>query len=400
MAYFLYFALLVVWLPLLWSALRLGGWSRAWLLVVAAAGLLATGHEIRTLLGTVSAIRLDIPLIAIALGVLYASAATVLFRAAWRKSAAALIAALVMAGGGMTYSWVEAGRESERLTEVFDERNALLFEARFRDFDTYANYFETFDARPTFFPAGHWEDQGQGYFSRLIVNPQGHVWAFYRYGDTECTYRSVDTGLEAVGDPAEKQWDVTLDPRVGAPVTVRIAQPAPDRLTIEGRGQPSTFTKTLPPIDPVPVRRSLIYLGAFSAVDCRGQHARVHQLWLWQEAMRLYAVGIFATLLSGRRAGFVSPVLLGDSVVDGERWSFAWSRDGRSGTASIALIGADAQLALALDGRPEERAVLAREPVFRDEAIELAPLTGKADWDHWFDIVLVSHFSSGDVPAC
>ncbi len=91
---------------------------------------------------------------------------------------------------------------------------------------------------------------------------------------------------------------------------------------------------------------------------------------------------------------------MGDSVVDGERWSFAWSRDGRSGTASIALIGVDAQLTLALDGRPEERAVLTRKPVFRDEAIELTPLTDKADWDHWFDIVLVGHFSSGDVPAC
>ena len=91
---------------------------------------------------------------------------------------------------------------------------------------------------------------------------------------------------------------------------------------------------------------------------------------------------------------------MGDAVMDGERWSFAWSRDGRSGTASIALTGADAQLALTLDGRPEERAVLTRQAVFRDEAIELAPLTTKADWDHWFDIVLVGHFSSGDVPAC
>ena len=64
------------------------------------------------------------------------------------------------------------------------------------------------------------------------------------------------------------------------------------------------------------------------------------------------------------------------------------------------MTGADAQLALTLDGRPEERAVLTRQAVFRDEAIELAPLTTKADWDHWFDIVLVGHFSSGDVPAC
>ena len=397
---YLYYALLIVWLPLLWPALRLRGWSRAWLLVVAAAGLLATGHEIRILFWTVSAIRLDILVIAVVLVMLYATAAAVMLRAAWRKSAAALVAVVVVAGGGMTYGWIEAGRESARLTEVFHERNALLFEAKFRDFNTYADYFEVFDARPTFFPVGYWAAQDSGYFSRLVVNPQGRVWAFFRCGDTECMYRSVDPGLEAVGHLAERRWDVTLKPSVGAPVTVRIAQPTLDRLTIEGRGQPTKLAKSLPPIDPAPARRSLNYLGPFSAVECRGQHAAVRQLWLWQEGTRLYAVGIFSTLVAGTHAGFITPVLMGDSDMDGESWSFAWSRHGRSGTASIALIGVDAHLTLTLDGRPEERAVLTRAPVFRDDAIELAPLTDKADWDHWFDIVLVGHFSSGDVPAC
>ena len=39
MAIFLYYALLAVWPLLLWPALPLTGWSRAWLLVVAIAGL-------------------------------------------------------------------------------------------------------------------------------------------------------------------------------------------------------------------------------------------------------------------------------------------------------------------------------------------------------------------------
>ena len=57
-------------------------------------------------------------------------------------------------------------------------------------------------------------------------------------------------------------------------------------------------------------------------------------------------------------------------------------------------------LTLERDGEHAAPAALGRDAVFRDEAIELAPLTGKADWDHWFDIVLVGHFSSGDIPAC
>ncbi len=57
-------------------------------------------------------------------------------------------------------------------------------------------------------------------------------------------------------------------------------------------------------------------------------------------------------------------------------------------------------LALTRGSKPLAQVMLAREAVFHDEAIELAPLTGKADWDQWFDIVLVGHFSSGDIPAC
>ena len=401
MAVIIYYALLTVWPLLLWPALRLRrSSSRAWLLVVAITGLMATAHEIRMLSGTTSAIRLDIPLIAIVLGVLYASAAAVMFRGRWRKSAALLGVVLVLAGGGLSYTWIEAGRESERLTELLHARNALLFEAKFRSDNAYASYFQMFDARPTFFPVGHWEAQGEGYFRRLLVNPEGRAWAFYRCGETECAYHSTDPGVQPVEDPAEKRWKVMLRPPTGAPVTVDIALTDPDHLTIEGQGQPTTFTKTPAPIDPAPARRSLSFIGPFSQVKCRGWHADVRQLWLWQEDRRLYAVGIFATLFSGTRAGFVSPILLGEGVRHDDSWSFEWRRNLQDWSASITLEGPQAMLTLERDGERAAPAALRREAIFGDEAIELAPLTSKADWDHWFDIVLVGHFSSGDIPAC
>ena len=407
LAFLLYYALLAVWPLLLWPALRLKGWSRAWLLVVAIAGALATAHEIRVLSGPPSAIRLDILLIAMVLGVLYASAAAVLFLRRRRKSAAVLGVVLVVAGGGMSTTWIESGREVERLTRIFYARNALLFEAKFRSPEAYASYFRMFDARPSLHPVGHWEAQGGGYFTRLIVNPEGRAWAFYPCEETECAYHSADPGVRPAGDPAERRWDVTLKPLVGAPVTtVRIAQSDPDHLTLEGMGQPATFTKTPPPIDPAPARRSLIFLGPFVQVECRGQQADVRQLWLWQEDTRLYAVGIFSTLLAGAHAGYVSPVVLGEGVRQGDAWHFEWRHSGQSWSASITLEipGAPedpgALLTLTRGSKPLAQVMLARKAVFHDEAIELAPLTGKADWDHWFDIVLVGHFSSGDVPAC
>lgn len=400
MVIFLYYALLAVWPLLLWPALRLRGWSRAWLCVAAIAGLLATANEIRILYGAPAAIRLDILVIAPALGVLYAVAAVALLRGKWRKSAIALGVVAVLAGGGMTYWWIEAGHKSERLSKVIHTRNTLLFEAKFRSLDVYGSYFRMFDARPTLFPVGHWEAQGMGYLSRLIVNPEGRAWVFYRCGDTECTYQSVDPGVQAVGDPAERRWDVTLPPSAGAPATLRITQSDPKHLTVEGRGLPTAFTKTPPPIDPTPARKSLNFLGPFAQVECRGQISDVRQLWLWQEDARLYAVGIFSIQRSGARANFVSPVLLGEGVRQGDSWSFEWRRNRQSWRASVALKGLDAKLTLERNGKRAASATLVRHAVFRDEAIELAPLTGKADWDHWFANVLVGHHSSGDIPAC
>ncbi len=46
LVFFLYYALLAVWPLFLWPAWRLKGWSRAWLLVAAVAGALATAHRV------------------------------------------------------------------------------------------------------------------------------------------------------------------------------------------------------------------------------------------------------------------------------------------------------------------------------------------------------------------
>ncbi len=395
-----YYVLLVLWPLLLWPALRLKGWPRVILMVAAAAGLLAMAHEIRMLQGTPSAIRLDIPLIAVGLSLVYALAALVMFRGRWRKTAAVLGAIVVVAGGGMSYAWIEAGWETARLSETFRARDDLLFEAKFCSPDAYERYFGMGAAGPGGLPVGHWESQEGGYFSRLVVNPEGEAWAFYPCGETECDYRSVAPGLRAVGDPADGRWEVALEPPAGLPVTVEIARSDEGQLTIRGRGQPTTLAKLPPPVDPAPPPAALTFLGPFSQADCRGQHADVRQLWLWREGERLYAVGIFSTLVAGRRAGFVLPVVLGEGVRQGDGWVFEWRRDGRVWNAAVALDEPDARLALTRDGETVAQAALAPGAVFQDETVELAPLTGQADWDRWFDVVLTGHFSSGVVPPC
>ena len=397
MALLFYYALLAVWPLLLWPALRLSGWARVWLWLAVLAGLLASAHEVRLITGTVSAIRLDIPLIALALGLLYGLAALALLRARWRRLAGALGVVLLLAGGGLTYSWIEVGREAARLTEIYNARNALLFEAKFRNPATYESVFRMADAGPSPHPVGHWAAEDAGYFSRLIVNPAGAAWAFYPCGATECAYTSAAPGVQTAGDG---HWTVTLVPPVGTAVTVQMTTAGPDRVRLEGRGAPSTLTKAPPPIDPAPAPDALVFLGPFVHMDCRGRHAEVRQLWLWQEDARLYGVGVFATLVAGAPTGFVTPMLLGEAVKDGTTWTFQGHRNGQSWRAAVDLEGPAPRLTLERDGALVTQAPLERAALFRDEVIELAPLTSKADWDRWFDIVLVGHGLSGDIPPC
>ena len=117
--YLLYCGLLVIWVLLLWPMFRLKGGARGWLLVVIVAGIAALFHEIRMFLWSFAAIRLDILWISMALVCLYGSAAALLFFKHWHRAASLLAIAVVVIGGGMSYEWILAGRESQRLREVF-----------------------------------------------------------------------------------------------------------------------------------------------------------------------------------------------------------------------------------------------------------------------------------------
>ena len=397
-----YYCLLVLWVALLWPALRLYGWKRTWLLIVAAAGLLATVNEAWQVFWVVNAIRIDVLLFAVVLLALYASAAVVLFGAYRRRAALLLALALVVIGGGLGYEWVAIGREGKRLTAVFDKRNALLFQAKFRDRQTYEQYFGPFSAAAAGQPVGHWQAKGPSHFTRLIANGRGQAWLFYRCGTAECAFGPAESGLQRIVDAqrAEIAWQAILRPEIGDALAVRILRDVGDDIRVEARGQAVPFAMAPPPIDPAPAPQNLEFAGPFAAAECIGQHTKVRQLWLWRDGDRLFAVGIFQTLVPGQRAQFVSPLVLGEGRKDGDHWAFSWDRDGRPSTATVAPAGASVSLTLALRGQPPETLQLPRKAIFRDEAIDFAPLTTAADWQDWFATVLVGHFFSADVPAC
>ncbi len=403
MMYLLYWVLLVLWVLLLWPTLRLKGGARLWLFVVIAAGIAALGYEIRMLLWSHAAIRLDILLFSIALACLYGFAALLLFVKEWRQSAALLAVVLVLVGGGMSFKWIQVGRESERLGKLIDESNRLLFRAKFRSPEDYERYFGPFSTPSADHPIGHWRIKGQSHLTRLIVNAEGRVWLFYQcQEDAECHYSPDGSGLRRIPDQAQR-WEAALKAPVGLPVDIKIAQTQSDQLSVTFNERDYSFVTAPPPIDPAPAKQSLRLLGPFTRIDCSRAHATVRQIWLWEDHTRRYGVGIFSTLVAGRQNRYVPLVVMGAGQKENGDWRFAWDQEGRSGTALVTMKGGDAILTLDLHNRDLEdtnQATLKSGGIFSDERIALAPLTGDTDWHHWFDTVFVGHFISGFVPPC
>ena len=403
MMYFIYCGLLVIWVPLLWPVVRLKGGARLWLVFVIGAGIAALIHEIRMYLWSHASIRLDILVISVALGCLYVSAVALLFFKHWRRTATLLSVVLILIGSGMIQQWMQAGRESQRVREAFRESNVLLFKAKFRSADTYTSYFGPFTGASVSHPTGHWRIDGRSHLTRIVINAQGLVWLFFQcQEDAECHSGPGGSGLRASGDQP-RQWEASLKPEVGTPFDIKMTQAEFDSLWIELNEQTHRFAKAPPPIDPAPAEQSLEFLGPFENVECAGAHAKIRQIWLWGDSARRYAVGIFKTVVAGRHARFIRPVVMGEGVSDGDGWRFAWHQDGRSGTAFITHKADNAIVTVDQEGRDLEDAdqlVLKSGIVVYDERIALAPRTTSADWHHWFDNVFVGHFSSGYIPVC
>ena len=402
--YLLYWGLLVAWMILVWPAWRLEGAGRLWLCVVIAAGIAALIYETCMYLWSSASIRLDIIAISVVLGCLYASAAILLARRQLRKTAVLFAVVIAAIGAGMSYKWIEVSRESRRLSQVFEETNRLLFQARFRDRETYMSRFGPFADPGAENPVGHWRVEGRSHYTRLIINTNRRVWLFYQcQEDAECHSRSQDDGLRKTGS-GEGKWAVTMKPPVGLPFEVMISRDGTDSLSVAVNGQTHLFSVAPPPFNPAPAAATFTYLGTFSHLACSGDHATVRQLWLWDDGGgKRYAAAVFSTLVAGRQALFVPALVLGEGTRRADGWHFDWRREDRAGSATVVANTDGVLLTLDQEGRDlEDAAKLALKPggVFSDERIELAPLTGPADWRHWFDTVLTGHFVSGTVPAC
>ncbi len=399
--YFLYLALLGLWPPLLWPALRARGWLRVWLLVTSALGALATLHEARLWFASGEPIRVDILAIAPLLGGLYGGAAVLLFRARWRRFAAVYGAALVLLWAGAAVLWQAEEREQARFLEGL----VLVAKGGFRSPQVYEDHYGPFAPAPEGLPAGHWLSDGDPLATRLIINAEGRVWLFRRLRDAETldfvsatVLRRAEggDGRTWAGALTEARRTTSLPPR---PVTV--TRRGATQLTLTFRDRPVAFAKAPPPIDPAPRAENLRYLGSFGHVDCGPRRVEVVQLWLWRDRDGLYAVGAARPFARGQPLRSARLMVLGAGAPEGEAWVFTWEGVRGASRARLTMDDEQADLVLKEGSRPERRLRLRRgDGPLGGDMIDLAPRSDAAAWVHWFDRVPRGNRLAGAMPDC
>jgi hypothetical protein len=245
-------------------------------------------------------------------------------------------------------------------------------------------------------PAGHWIAQAP---TRLIVSPAGHAYLFYSWGTTTEFQFGPGAPLRATTGEGAPGWEALLVMRGVGERRLAIAPPEGDALVVHIDGAPVRFRRAPPPLLDIYEDERLTYLGSYSAAERLREHARVSQLWLWRSDAALLAVGIFRYLVPGQRADFVTPAVMGPGQPEGDGWRFRWEDRGRPREAFLRLTEAGAEIDLPGWERSWGSHTLAPAAIFRDEVIELAPLSSLEAWEHWFDVQLVVHFSSAEIPA-
>ncbi|MGP0566044.1 MULTISPECIES: hypothetical protein, partial [unclassified Nitrospina] len=252
--------------------------GRKGLITAAVLGVLLTGYEVfmtfvwgPTVAGP---IRVDIFIIILValLGHLIGATSLVLTR---KRSGLAgghlgLLILPLVALTGVGYEIWSLNEESDRLTANFFEANRLLFEARFRDPQTLRRTFGQLEAKNNLL-AGHWRREEGSPPSRLVINTENEVWAFYSCGDTECLggEGTVQNGRIATTHDILPAY--LFEVSTVAPDRMTLVQISPVRTT--GGAPPDlVFLKEPPPLQHAETQAgALRYLGTYSKLTERGR---------------------------------------------------------------------------------------------------------------------------------
>lgn len=274
-----------------------------------------------------------------------------------------------------------------------DSRPALIYEAQFRNPDTFRTFFGSLDSDhdPR---VGHFEAADPGsWTSRVIINSDGHFWLLFKCsGGVECVYAQADLADRPLPGSFEAQTETGH--KIGSVVSAW----SQDRLTltIEPSRGPDTFVRA-----PVPYRATaakpgaVTFHGAFAQTRTQRDHLHLVQMWLWQSGDHWLAYYVRMIARCGSTNDFVfASAYEGKPVSSRIEFTRAGGKQGieafhiRPPAAGSEHI--DGQISYG--GKPLETIALERSPVLHSPIYESAPLADLATTSDWLDTVSKGYF--------
>ncbi len=369
----------------------------------------------------VAPIRIDLLLIVPALSVAYGGAALVAIRNVVRDRPGAglrvpvlVLSALLMA----VPTWnlgrlLQIFREGRELTSRFMSREKLLFEARFRDPETFARRFGPVSTvGPNRDLSGHWVPARPLIgITRMIINDEGRIWTFRecgRTGDMECLrgegqVRIFDFAMNG-SEKVELKAEVTLPAlqltrASEGKIKVRVVNPQakPDAPVHE-----EVFERKDIPFQSKEAAKAVTALPPLAATIPNPPNGSLEiiELRRWKEGGELLAV-LFTRSVArdAKTADFLQPLVFRGKA--GSPTTLTQIGDGvpAAGPAMIELTetGSGAR-AVIRPLRPAEPVELKPGVLVDDEVLELAPRTSLADVEEWLRIQGTGKFFSAKLP--
>jgi len=260
-----------------------------------------------------------------------------------------------------------------------DQRPALIFEAQFRNPQTFRSFFGDIETgRET--RAGHFRaETTDGALSRAIINDHGHMWLLMTCGaNVECVHSEADLS------------------------TIRFSAWTPDRFTLSvSAAITQTFVRApVPYHEAAAVPATVTFVGTFSQTRRDRDYVYLVQAWLWRSGDRWLAYYTRRNAQCGSTNDFVvaSPYIgkaIGEEV-------FFDPTDGGNPIETFHIMAAASPAdridgEVVYSGHPLEKIALDRRAVLRSPIYDSAPIVDFDATVAWLSIVSMGYFMTWQV---
>ena len=286
-------------------------------------------------------------------------------------------------------SW-KSSRDIVRL----NARPALIFEAQFRNPQTFKNFFGNIDVSndPR---VGHFRaEDPKSWASRVIVNDQRHFWLFFKCGENvECVYSQANIGEITLPKTFKAQSETGLTQEVVVSAWSR------DRFTLSFSPQGSyTFVRApLSYNETISAPGKVSFHGSFSQLRIDRDYIYLIQIWLWQSGDRWVAYYVRRNAQCGSVNDFVSASAYEGKPRGGQIYFTSATGDEKIEEFQIKVpSSASDQIDghIFYNGKPLEEATLKRGSILYSPIYESAPTSDFDLTTDWLKTVSMGYFMS------